>query len=103
MYFFGRGQEKNYQQAMAWYTKAGDQNFADALLRLGYMNEKGFGTDINDRAAADYYQRAVRNGSVEAQRALDRLSAKMNSAAPPAANAGPPATGQAPANASPTQ
>jgi eukaryotic-like serine/threonine-protein kinase len=107
MYFFGRGQDKDYKQAMLWYSKAADQNFADAQFRLGYMNEKGLGTDANDQLAGDFYQRALRNGSLEAQRGLDRLSAKAATAsggqpgagaAPPAANAAPPSTPDAKPN-----
>jgi hypothetical protein len=75
MYFFGRGVDRNYKQAMTWYGKASDQNFADAQFRLGFMYEKGLGVDQSNQNAVDQYKKAVRNGSVEAQRALDRLSA----------------------------
>ena len=79
MYFFGRGVDKDYQQAMAWYNKAADQQFADAQYRLGFMNEKGLGTQQSDQSAVDLYQKAARGGSVEAQRAFDRLSPKVSS------------------------
>jgi eukaryotic-like serine/threonine-protein kinase len=76
MYFFGRGvDQRDYDQAMQWYKKAADQNFADAQYRLGYMYEKGLGTGANDQQAIALYKQAASNGSVEAQRALDRLSA----------------------------
>jgi serine/threonine-protein kinase len=78
MYFFGRGVDKDYQQAMAWYNKAADQQFADAQYRLGFMNEKGLGTQQSDQSAVDLYQKAARGGSVEAQRAFDRLSPKVS-------------------------
>jgi TPR repeat protein len=74
MYFFGHGVDKDYAQALTWYTKAADQKFADAQFRLGFMYEKGIGVDQNNQLAIDQYTRAVRNGSVEAQRALDRLA-----------------------------
>ncbi len=79
MYFFGRGVDKDYAQAIAWYSKAADQSFAEAQFRLGFMNEKGLGTAQSDQAAVDLYQKAARNGSVEAQRAYDRLSPKLSS------------------------
>ncbi len=88
VYFFGRGQDKDYKQAMLWYSKAADQNFADAQFRLGYMNEKGLGTDANDQLAGELYQKALRNGSLEAQRGLDRLSAKAASASSGESGAG---------------
>jgi hypothetical protein len=53
------------------------------------MNEKGLATDADEKAAGDLYQKAVRNGSVDAQRALDRLSAKAAESAPPAPSSGP--------------
>ncbi len=79
MYFFGRGVDRDYQQAISWYKKAADQQFADAQFRLGYMYEKGLGTDgPNTQLAMDLYQKAARNGSVEAQHALDRLRANAS-------------------------
>ena len=79
MYFFGRGVDRDYKQAITWYTKAADQQFADAQFRLGYMFEKGLGMDApNAQAAMEQYQKAARNGSVEAQRALDRLRATVS-------------------------
>ena len=46
----------------------------DAQFRLGFMYEKGFGVDQSNQNAIDQYTKAVRNGSVDAQRALDRLA-----------------------------
>lgn len=80
MYFFGRGfDQRDYDQALAWYKKAADQKFADAQFRLGYMYEKGLGTQKSDETALALYKQAASNGSVEAQHALDRLSANMSS------------------------
>jgi TPR repeat protein len=44
-------------------------------MRLGFMNEKGLGTDPSSQIALNYYEKAARNGSVEAQRAMERLGA----------------------------
>jgi eukaryotic-like serine/threonine-protein kinase len=75
MYFFGRGtDQRDYNEAMAWYKRAADQDFPDAQFRLGFMYEKGLGTSPSEETAKDLYQRAARNGSVDAQRALDRLN-----------------------------
>jgi serine/threonine-protein kinase len=79
MYLQGHGvDEIDYKQALLWYGNAADQGDAAALYRLGYMNEKGYGVDASDQAALEFYKRAVRAGSVEAQRALDRLSASVS-------------------------
>lgn len=78
MYFFGRSVDKDYQKAIDWYTKAADQQFADAQFLLGYMNEKGLGTQQSDQNAVALYQKAAANGNVEAQRAYDRLSPKVS-------------------------
>src|SRR5208282_471384 len=79
MYFLGRGvEQRDYDQAMLWYKKAADQQFAEAQFRLGFMYEKGLGTQQSDQDAVALYKQAARNGSVEAQRALDRLSANIS-------------------------
>jgi eukaryotic-like serine/threonine-protein kinase len=79
MYFFGRGvSERDYKQAMLWYGKAADQQLAEAQFRLGYMYEKGLGTQQSNQDAIDMYKKAAHNGSVDAQRALDRLSAAVS-------------------------
>jgi len=75
MYFFGRGVEaRDYEQAMLWYQKAADQKFGAAQFRLGFMYEKGLGTEASVPKAVALYKAATTNGSVEAQRALDRLA-----------------------------
>jgi TPR repeat protein len=59
---------------MTWYQKAADQGFAEAQFRLGYMYEKGLGTKASLDDAIAQYKKAASNGSVDAQRALDRLA-----------------------------
>ena len=43
------------------------------------MYEKGLGTPQSDEQAIAFYKKAASNGSVDAQRALDRLSAAVGS------------------------
>jgi serine/threonine-protein kinase len=77
MYFFGRGVEaRDYEQAMLWYQKAADQKFGAAQFRLGFMYEKGLGTEASVPKAVALYKAAISNGTVEAQRALDRVAAE---------------------------
>jgi eukaryotic-like serine/threonine-protein kinase len=76
MYFRGLGVPAVDQKgAMQWYKKAADQGDPAAQFMLGYMYEKGLGTDQNNDTALDYYRKAAGNGNVDAQRAVDRLSA----------------------------
>ncbi|MFZ3227813.1 MAG: protein kinase [Xanthobacteraceae bacterium] len=78
MYFFGHGvSEQDYGMAISWYKKAADQNFAEAQFRLGFIYEKGLGTPQSDQQATAFYKQAASNGSVDAQRALDRLNATV--------------------------
>jgi TPR repeat protein/serine/threonine protein kinase len=79
MYFFGRGVDRpDDQTAMEWYKKAADQNFADAQFMLGYMYENGRGTSTDQQQAIAYYKKAASNGNVNAQHALDQLSATLS-------------------------
>ena len=39
-YFDGRGVAQDYGQALAWYRKSADQNYAPALNQLGYINTR---------------------------------------------------------------
>jgi eukaryotic-like serine/threonine-protein kinase len=78
MYFFGRGVgQQDYATAITWYKKAAVQNFAEAQFRLGFMYEKGLGTAQSDQDAIAFYKKAASNGNVDAQHALDRLSAAV--------------------------
>ena len=78
MYFFGRGVgQQDYGTAITWYKRAADQNFAEAQFRLGFMYEKGLGTPQSDQQAIEFYKKAASNGSVDAQHALDRLTAAV--------------------------
>jgi uncharacterized protein len=81
MYFFGRGVgQQDYATAITWYKKAADQNFAEAQFRLGFMYEKGLGAPQSDQDAIAFYKKAASNGNVDAQKALDRLSAAVGTA-----------------------
>jgi eukaryotic-like serine/threonine-protein kinase len=81
MYFFGRGVDRpDDLTAMEWYKKAADQNFADAQFMLGYMYENGRGTSTDQQQAIAYYKKAASNGNVNAQHALDQLSATLSGA-----------------------
>lgn len=81
MYRDGIGTEKNIEQADVHFIQAFDGFFQleakshdDKLqYRLGQMLHTATGTEKDDAAAADYWERAARLGNVNAQYALGRL------------------------------
>lgn len=81
MYRNGIGTGKNTAQADAHFIKAFDGFFQseakshdDKLqYRLGQMLHTGTGTEKDDAAAADYWERAAKLGNVNAQYALGKL------------------------------
>ena len=66
-YFSGSGVEQNYDEALAWYTKAADQGNKDAQYDLGEIYYKGDGTDKDDTQALKYYRLAAEQGYAPAQ------------------------------------
>jgi AAA family ATP:ADP antiporter len=46
LYYYGDSVKQDYAVAAQWYRKAADQNNADALYDLGYMQENGLGMKI---------------------------------------------------------
>ena len=64
-------------KAVEFYRKAAAHNHAGALYKMGELTERGLGGLTQDPAKArDYYERAARQGSEEAKKALDRLGGK---------------------------
>ena len=66
-YLNGTGVEQNYDEALAWYTKAAELGNTDAQYDLGEMYHNGTGTDKDDSKAAKYYRQAADNGHASAQ------------------------------------
>ena len=60
IYFYGKGVEQDYKEALKWFKAEGDH-----LLRyhaLGYMYEKGLGTEKDIEQAIKYYKKAADQG-----------------------------------------
>jgi hypothetical protein len=59
------------QQAVVWWTKAGEQGYGDAWYRLGLLYQQGFDYSVENRAdivkAANYFQLGAKSGSSHAQ------------------------------------
>ncbi len=55
------------EEAYKWYLKAATNGHADALYKLGYCHEIGFGVKKSISTALNYYQKAAMNGNAMAQ------------------------------------
>lgn len=67
-YWHGNGVEKNQVKAVEYYTRAAEQNHADALAGLGAAHTLGQGVEKKDEAlAADYFRKAAELGSAAGQ------------------------------------
>ena len=67
--------ERNYDEAIKWYEKAAMENDnSKAMVAIGsiYENKKG-----NDALAAEWYQKAIHCGNVDAQKKFESLVAKV--------------------------
>jgi TPR repeat protein len=75
LYEDGRGVPKDFAEAKKWYEKAAALDDRYAALRLGVIYEKGLlGLEKSPADAVRWYRKAALQGSLEAERALSRLS-----------------------------
>src|SRR5262249_25771322 len=58
IYERGLGGDPNYEAAVIWYQKAGDQGFSRALFNLGTLYEQGLGVEKDRLKALNLYRRA---------------------------------------------
>lgn len=74
MYSNGESVYVDYQQAVYWFSKSADQNFAPAQYRLGelYYFEKG-GLERDLQKAIEMFNKAARQGDADAQMNLAML------------------------------
>ena len=59
IYFCGRGVNKNYVEALRYYSMAKGVETTERLYRLGWMCRYGKGMKRNDAKAHEYYSRAA--------------------------------------------
>ena len=59
----GRGCEKDFEKAFAWFGQAAAQGLADAECSLGICFEHGEGVTQSDVEAAKYYRRSAEHGN----------------------------------------
>ena len=67
IYYDGSFVSQNYAEAIKWYRKAAEQDFAAAQHRLGVMFDRGEGVPQNYTKAVLWYRKAAEQGVVSAQ------------------------------------
>ena len=67
MYAKGDGVEKDYGEAVKWYTKAAEQGHASGQNNLGVMYAKSDGVVQDYREALKWYTKAAQQGFPPAQ------------------------------------
>ncbi|MBL8548397.1 MAG: toll/interleukin-1 receptor domain-containing protein [Hyphomonadaceae bacterium] len=73
MFEQGRGVEKDYQRAMAWYARAGRSGSPAGMRALGALYEQGLGVARDYGRAREQYQGASNRGDGEASWRLGRM------------------------------
>jgi TPR repeat protein len=66
-YFSGVGVPQDYGQALLWFTKSANQDFAPAQNQLGYMYQHKFGVPRDYKRAVAYYRSAAKHDYALAQ------------------------------------
>ena len=62
-----------YEEAFLWFSKAADQDDADAAFNVGSLYYLGRGVAKDEAKATEYYRKAARLGMLEARQALKSL------------------------------
>ena len=83
--------EQNYGAALKQFGKAADRGNVDALLKLGRMYETGTGVTQDQKKALEFYRRAMKLGSADAETRYDSLRRSMED--PSAGYCAPPPEG----------
>ena len=62
-----RGELKDEQQAVVWFRKAAEQDYADAWVALGVMHDSGRGVLKDERQAVTWFRKAAEQGNAGGQ------------------------------------
>ena len=74
MYFYGRGVEQNYSEALHFYHMAyGNGRNINAAFRLAEMYEYGYGVEIDNQRALNYYTDSAEHGNIVAMNKLGSI------------------------------
>ncbi len=66
-YYRGRGETRDYKEAVKWFRRAADQGDVAAPFYLGIMSAEGEGVPQNHAEAARWFRLAAERGNPEAQ------------------------------------
>jgi hypothetical protein len=69
-YFGGRGVPQDYAEAVGWFRKAAEQNYAQAQYALGICYDSGDGVTKDEFEAANWYRKAAEQNDAEGQFSL---------------------------------
>ena len=72
-YETGRGVDRDYGEALAWYRRAAEQGHAEAQTNAGSLHSRGLGTPRDHAKAAEYYLLAAEQGYGRAQAKIGAL------------------------------
>ena len=61
-YFYGRGVNKDYSEALKWYRKAAEMGHASGQNTLGYMYKNGLGVAKDYAEAFKWYKMSAEQG-----------------------------------------
>ena len=73
--FYGDGLPQDYAEALSWYRKAADQDYAEAENSLGELYRGGLGTPQDYGEAVRWFYRAARQGNADAENSLGTMYA----------------------------
>ena len=65
--------EEKFEEAFLWFSKAADQDDADAAFNVGSLYYVGRGVAKDEAKATEYYHKAARLGMLEAKNVLKSL------------------------------
>jgi len=66
--------DEKYEEAFVWFSKAADQDDADAAFNVGSLYYLGQGIPKDEAKAVEYYRKAARLGMPEAKDVLKGLN-----------------------------
>ena len=67
MYDKGKGVPKDYKEAVKWFRKSAEQDYALAQFNLGLMCRKGEGVPKDDKESVKWYRKSAEQGFPQAQ------------------------------------
>jgi hypothetical protein len=68
------GKEPDYSEALRWYRQAANQNYVDAVYKLGTIYYTGRGATVNPREAAVFFRKGAELGHEGCQAMLEKCN-----------------------------